>query len=284
MQTVENDVRTDGIIKVIPGERFTPYTLAKKLGARAVLESSSFTKGRERYSILLAKEAFQLSQEADGVFLESDHGRTRLPDRGADVLDHLVYFANQHPALHQDLPIPAGGIGYLSWEFARRCDRFRINEKSDPLGVPEALFLFGHVFVVFDHYTDNLYLIGINYREHEIDLAREIAEVQRKLRDLDFNYLADDADTYRSERLDLESDREAFLAGVARIKQEIVAGNLLQCVLSRRETVRASIPPLEAYRRLRSANPSPYLFFLDFGRFQLLGSSPEQGRGRCARG
>lgn len=276
MQTVENDVRTDGVIKVVPGERFTPYTLAKKLGAKAVLESSSFTRGRERYSILLVKEAFKLSQEADGVFLESDRGRTKLPDRGeADILDRLVYFANQHPALHQDLPVPAGGIGYLSWEFARRCDRFGMSEKPDPLGVPEALFLFGHVFIVFDHYTDNLYLIGINYREHEIDLSHEIAEVQRKLRDLDFNYLAEGTESYRAERFDRESGRESFLAGVARIKQEIVAGNLLQCVLSRRETVKTPMPPLEAYRRLRSENPSPYLFYFDFGRFQLLGSSPE---------
>jgi anthranilate synthase component 1 len=62
---------------------------------------------------------------------------------------------------------------------------------------------------------------------------------------------------------------------VRRLKEEITAGNLLQGVLSRRLAVRTSLPALEAYRSLRSLNPSPYLFYLDFDRFQLFGASPE---------
>ena len=59
-----------GIIKVVAGERFTPLTLARKLGAQVILESSSFQKGRERYSILMVKEAFRVVQRDDTIFLK----------------------------------------------------------------------------------------------------------------------------------------------------------------------------------------------------------------------
>jgi hypothetical protein len=63
------DKRRDGVIKVIPGERYTPFSLAEILGAQVILESSSYKKGRERYSLLMIKEAFRLTQEADAVYL-----------------------------------------------------------------------------------------------------------------------------------------------------------------------------------------------------------------------
>ena len=190
-------VRSDGLIKVISGERFTPFALAKKLDAKVILESSSFKKGRERYSLLLVKEAFQLHQLPQRVLLypagttstafSMEAGRT-VPE--SDILEAAVRLASEHPALHQDVPFPAGGVGYLSYEFARRCDAIEFRSKPDEIGVPEALFLFGHIFVVFDHYTDIIYIIGLNYHGFEIDLEREVENTEARINDLDFNYLA----------------------------------------------------------------------------------------------
>jgi anthranilate synthase component 1 len=61
--------RTDLVMKSLSGERFTPFSLANKLGASAILESASFTHGKDRYSILLVKEAFRIVQEPDRVVL-----------------------------------------------------------------------------------------------------------------------------------------------------------------------------------------------------------------------
>ena len=271
----ERAVRNDGVIRIVPGERFTPYSLARKLGAQVVLESSSFVKGRERYSILMVREAFRVHQTGEEIFLTCDGKSSRIKSRARDILDVLAYFAGQHPALHQDLPFPAGGMGFLSYEFAAKCDRFRFRDRPDPLGMEDAVFLFGHVFIVFDHYTDLLYLIGMNYREHEIDLERAVAETESRIGDLDFNYLSSQESSYPATVERTDGEREAFLAGVRTVKDEIVKGNLLQGVLSRRLSVRTEIPALEAYRRLRSSNPSPYLFYLDFGAYQLFGASPE---------
>jgi len=267
--------RKDTIVKILPGDRFTPFGLARKLSARAILESSSFQRGRERYSVILVREAFRVEQRGSDVIVVSDAGEKPAAGDPADILDALVALADQHGQLHQDFPFPAGGIGFLSFEFARFCDVSTFRSKSDPLGLPDASFLFGHVFVIFDHYTDLLYVIGINYDEHQIDLEEAVAAVESRLEDMDFTYLTADSQEYPASYVNSTDDRPYYTAAVNRIREEIIAGNLLQAVPSRRVEVRTSIPAIEAYRRLRTTNPSPYLFYLDFGPYQLLGASPE---------
>lgn len=271
----KSTVRKDSIVKIIPGERFTPFGLAKKLNVRAILESSSFQKGRERYSLLMVREAFRLEQRDEQISLHADGKAFRIGSKANDILDVLLYFANQHAPLHQDFPFPAGGIGFLSYEFARYCDAVRFTEHSDALGLPDAAFLFGHIFLVFDHYTDLLYLIGLNYREHEIDLAREVARTEEQINDLNFNYLQPDENSYPSGGVEDLGSRDWYTEGVEKIRDHIVQGDILQAVLSRRLIIDSDLPAIEAYRRLRTANPSPYLFLLDFGDYQLFGSSPE---------
>lgn len=274
-QRTHNTHRTDGIIKILPGERFTPYALAKKLQAAVILESSSYQAGRERYSILMVEEAFRVIQRGEQIIMEADGKRFRIKTRGRDILDVLRYFADQHTPPQQDFPFPSGGVGYLSYEFAARCDTIRFGAKTDPLGLPDAAFIFGHVFLVFDHYTDLLYVIGLNYAEHQVDLPVVVSAVERRITDLNFNYLQDEGAEYPATIVDADADRAPFLAGVESVKREVIAGNLLQGVLSRRLRVKTEMPALEAYRRLRTANPSPYLFYVDFGTYQVFGSSPE---------
>ncbi|AFG38581.1 anthranilate synthase component I [Spirochaeta africana] len=267
--------RQDGIVKIMPGERFTPFGLAKKLSARAMLESSSYQRGRERYSVLMVDEAFRVEQRGSKVLFRCGDQVSRIRSSARDILGVLRYFADQHTPLHQDFPYPAGGVGYLSYEFARMCDSVQFRKKRDPLDLPDASFLFGHVFVIFDHYTDLLYLIGLNYAEHEVDLPSAVAKVEARINDLNFTYLQQDERSYTAEVVNPGADREDYLAGVRQVRQEIIRGNLLQGVLSRRVQVKTDMDALEAYRRLRTTNPSPYLFYIDFNEYQLFGSSPE---------
>ena len=64
--------RMDLMYKCISNSRYTPYLLAKKIGASAILESASFAKGRERYSILMTEEAFKIKETDDGIFFVID--------------------------------------------------------------------------------------------------------------------------------------------------------------------------------------------------------------------
>jgi anthranilate synthase component 1 len=265
------------VIKVISGERYTPYGLALKLGATGILESASSKKGRDRYSLLLIREAFRVSQEGAAVFLHKDGKKFRIKAGHRDILDVLTYFARQHADPGQDFPFPAGGIGFLSFEFCRFCDTIRLNQdKPDPLELPDALFLFGHIFLIYDHYTDLIYLVGLNYKEASIDLEETLAALETRIGDGDWSALDAVGSDYSAEVLPQDYDPDTtYKANVEAMRKEVIAGNLLQGVPSRRMLVKTAMPAIEAYRRLRSSNPSPYMFYLDFGTFQLFGASPE---------
>ncbi len=268
--------------KTISAERFTPVTLARKLDARVLLESASFMKGRERYSILLVREAFCVRETSAGVFLVRDGTQTRLPDPEHDILDVLRSFAAEHAGAAFDFPFPAGGIGFLSYEYASRFDTVRLQERPDVLGLPQAAFLFGHLFAVFDHYVDSVTLLGVNYDGYQIDLDAAIDVAMARINDMDFNFMAPSRHRGEAEVVD-DGDPPRYMAGVKEIREEIIAGNLLQGVLSRRLAVRTDLPALEAYRNLRHTNPSPYMFYLRYDGFELFGASPEV-HVRCRQG
>lgn len=266
--------RTDMVMKSLSGERFTPFSLANKLGALAILESASFTHGKDRYSILLVQEAFRIVQETDRVVLLIDDERVTTGD--SDILSTLERIAAQNPLPPEGIPLPGAGIGYLGYEFCRRCDTISMRPQDDTLGIPEAMFIVGHIYVVFDHFTDTIHLFGLNYREHVVDLEGSMGKVVRRLEDLDFSYLSSPQPAVDHRIVtDMDSSKRYFLDGVTKIKEDIVAGNLLQAVLSRRLEIESEESALAVYRRLRSTNPSPYLFLMDFGNFQLVGASPE---------
>lgn len=263
------------MIKEIHGERFTPFSLSNKLRAKILLESASFEQGRGRYSFLLIKEAFSVFQREDEIFLQMDGEELSIESQGRDILDVLLSIAEEHRDKQVHFPFPAGGIGYLAYDYALHFDDIKAQRKPDYTDIPDALFLLGHIFLIFDHYSDTITIVGINYRDHWIDLKSAIRETEEKINDLDLRYLAPVDRQYPSAVLLRGNEQEEFIEGVRRMRREIIKGNLLQGVLSRRLYVRSEVPALEAYRRLRSLNPSPYMFYLDAGEFQLFGSSPE---------
>jgi len=262
-------------LKRVPGDKFTPCALAIKLEAKCLLESSSLSGGHSRYSILLVDEAFRIVQEGDVCYRQSDRGRERISHSGEDILHVLQKLASYHEGMDEEFPVPAGGIGFLSFEFAARCDDIPFPDREDALGLPLAEFLFGHVLLIFDHYTDGITLLGLNYPDFETDLEAAVNGVEKKIFDFNFNYLTEQNRTSRGTLLpDPESEKE-YMHMVEALKEEIVKGNLLQAVPSRRLTVHTEQTAMDAYRSLRSGNPSPYQFYLDFGEYQLLGASPE---------
>jgi len=262
-------------ITTLNGENFTPYSLFCKLKGIALLESASFGRGKGRYSIILLKEAFSAFQKDEKIFIKRDGLRYHVKSKIKDILDVSLYFSKQHKHYNYLFPFPIGGIGYLSYEYVRHFDDINLCKKKDSLGIPDAYLIFGHTFLIFDHYNDTILLVVVNYNEYKIDLQKEANKVQKEMHDLNFNYLNAETTEYTAIPLNLNSEHDMFIAGVKRIKREIIKGNLLQGVLSRRLIVHTDIPAIEVYRRLRSLNPSPYMFYIDFKDFQLFGSSPE---------
>lgn len=286
--------RTDSIYKCISNSRYTPYLLAKKIGAKAILESASFAKGRERYSILMTEEAFKIRQDDDGIFfiingkeeafntqlLEGEKSLDALGrEKPYDILDALLYVAKQNKGPEgklADLPLPASGLGYLSYEFAKHCDNIRFFEQKDELNIPESLFVTGHIYIVFDHYTEEIHIFALNYNEHQIDLNAAMEKLLRQMNNMDFSYLEEENQQFEYKMItNLEESKSQYIQKVNALKKHIIAGDLIQAVPSRRVQIECKAEALAVYGKLRKVNPSPYLFYIDFEDFQFTGASPE---------
>lgn len=265
------------LFEVLSSDRFTPFSLAKKFGAKAILESANFSSGKDRYSMIMLDEAFRVIQDDNGIAFIINGERRPVYAMKGDILDVLEEIAAENPSEEGfDLPLPAAGMGYLSYEFAAKCDTIHFQKQEDQLNIPESAFVIGHTFIIFDHFCEKMYICAQNYKEHEINLKDAIENIKKRLSDLDFSYLAEPTTNYKATVLtDEEQSKKEYCEKVEALKKHIYSGNIIQAVPSRRIQIKSEVPALEIYRRLRSVNPSPYMFFLDFGDFQLTGASPE---------
>ncbi|MBN2653387.1 MAG: chorismate-binding protein [Spirochaetales bacterium] len=261
-------------VKSIRVEKYTPIGLFQKLGAKAILESASFEKGKSRYSLMLVDEAFRVVQRGDELVKVQGSGWERIEGRG-DILDYCEAISAGFD--HMDFPFPAGGIGFLSYEFANLCDSVGLDDRKKSDGIGDGVFLFGNAYLVFDHYTDTLHIVGVDYSSTASGMKKVQSLVDllvERVNDFDFNYLIEKKSNFPATVVE-DVAMEDFVKKVEAVKGEIICGNLLQAVVSRKLKVKTELSAFEAYKNLRVANPSPYMFFIDFGEFQLFGSSPE---------
>jgi len=172
-----------------------------------------------------------------------------------------------------------GGVGYLGYETVRRFERLP-SPASDPLALPESVFMFVDSLIIFDHVTHKIKVLSHARPDGNLNNAYQAAI--RKIDDL-VNRLEQPLEQQpptleapiEPAQISSNFTREEFEASVEKARQYITAGEAIQVVLSQRLSRRTTAHPLNIYRALRSINPSPYMFFLDFKDFQLIGSSPE---------
>jgi anthranilate synthase component 1 len=178
-----------------------------------------------------------------------------------------------------------GAVGYLAYEAAARFEPAVPIPTRDPLGLPEAVFMFSDTLLVFDHARHTaLLLTWTDPAACDGDVERAQAEAKERLDEMERRLrraTPSNAPRMRSRRpaapvapSALES-RAAYGAAVERIKEHVRAGDCFQVVPSRRVARPLSAPPFEVYRALRSINPSPYMFYLALDDFAIAGASPE---------
>ncbi len=180
-----------------------------------------------------------------------------------------------------DLPRFCGGaVGYLGYEVASRFEKLP-SPTTDPLGLPEALFMFVDTMLVFDHVTHKIKVLSHvdlngdidNEYQKAVDKIEALAD--RLSQPLQPDHYVKSPIPHKNNALSSNFSKEEFEAGVDKIKRYITAGEAIQVVLSQRLAQPIDVAPFEIYRALRSLNPSPYMFFLDFNDFHIIGASPE---------
>jgi anthranilate synthase component 1 len=181
-----------------------------------------------------------------------------------------------------DLPRFCGGaVGYLSYETATRFEKLP-SPASDSLGLPESLFMFVDTMLVFDHVTHKIKVLSHVHLDGDIEQAYQSAVdkidnlIDRLSRTLEPSQNKKAPNSSKtSYSLSSNFSKDEFEASVQKIKQYITSGEAIQVVLSQRLAQPTSATPFEIYRALRTLNPSPYMFFLNFTDFCIIGASPE---------
>jgi len=185
--------------------------------------------------------------------------------RGDDVLPELRAALADAPAFEPGAPFPGGLVGFTGYDVVRRFERR--GEGPPPPDGPLAAYLAPRSVLVFDHVTRRAGVLHAGPDDEARALRREV--VAR---------LAGPVPPIAAGRASAPVpglDRDAFVQRVARTKAHIVKGDVFQLVLSTAFHGETDLPPFEIYRALRQLNPSPYLFFVDVGGTQVIGSSPE---------
>ena len=268
---------------------YTPLAIYLKLAGGPysyLLESVVGGERFGRYSFvgLACSERIELREGVVRRLLRDARGNDVTLERlaNADPFEYLRGYLGRERVAPAPAQLRFGGglVGYFGYETVRHVERSAMKGgKPDPLGTPDLLLLVSDELAVIDNVLGKLYLVV--YADPRDPAA--LGAARDRLDRLSKRLAAPIA-----EELSLESPREKpearlectfteaeFLAAVNRCKEYIFAGDCMQVQISQRTSRDFRSPPLALYRALRSLNPSPYMFYFDFGDHHVVGASPE---------
>jgi anthranilate synthase component 1 len=181
-------------------------------------------------------------------------------------------------------PFTGGAVGFFGYDLVRTVEPLA-QPNVDTLGLPDMALMMSDVLVIFDHLKHTVTILANADLDAEPDIERAYATaaetitevrarlagpVPREQRGVDETQRRREMPSFQS-----NMERTEFEGMVARIVQYIYAGDAFQVVPSQRWSAEVTVQPFSIYRGLRAVNPSPYMYYLDFGDFQVVGASPE---------
>ncbi|MEM6740987.1 MAG: anthranilate synthase component I [Pseudomonadota bacterium] len=267
----------------------TPVSLMLKLSeARAdafVLESVTGGEIRGRYSIIGMKPDLVWRCNGQTAYLnrEARYDSTAFQPEAAGPLESLrALLAESRIDLPAGLPPAAAGLfGYLGYDMVRLVERLP-DVNPDPLSLPDAVLLRPSVVAVLDGVKGEVIIVapafvvaGLSAKAAYAQAAERVADA---VRDVEGAMPGEGRALGEAAPLGepiSNFTKPAYLAAVDRAKAYIQAGDIFQVVPSQRWASRFALPPFALYRSLRRTNPSPFMFFFNFGGFQVIGASPE---------
>jgi anthranilate synthase component I len=176
-------------------------------------------------------------------------------------------------------PFAGGAVGFFGFDCVRAVERLP-EPNPDVLGLPDMALMLSDVVVAFDHLKHTVTILANAYLDDHQDVETAHARAVEAIRDTRARLAGPlpQATPHAPEdppQFESNLSREEFEAMVARIVEYIRAGDGYQVVPSQRWSAPATVEPFSIYRGLRAVNPSPYMYFLDFEDFQIVGASPE---------
>jgi anthranilate synthase component I len=270
------------------GDLETPVSAMLKLSANRanyfLLESVEGAAVRGRYSIIGIEPDLIFRVFGDKAEINKDPANQ--PDRfepmaeaSLEALRRVIGESRIH--LPAELPpMSAGVFGFLGYDMVRQMEELG-QPLPDPLGFPDAILIRPTTIIIFDAVKDEITIVspvrpgeGVTAKQAHGRAVDRLAGVVEAL-DTPLDKSAAPVDIDPDVTISSNTPPERYLDMVAKAKDYITAGDIFQVVLSQRFEAPFTLPPFALYRALRRVNPSPFLYFLDFGGFSVVGSSPE---------
>ena len=266
----------------------TPVSLMMKLTNEEensfILESVTGGEIRGRYSIIGMRpdKIWKCLGNENYIKIVNDDGSGVFEKQDEDPLTGLrKLLSDSYIDIPKNLPQSSAGIfGYLGYDTIRLVENLP-NLNPDPIGLPDGVFLRPSLVAVLDGAKGEVILVAPAWH-HDGSDAKKSYENASKL----INSAIRKLEKELAETRDLGSPKNInppvsnfskadYLKAVAKAKEYISAGDIFQVVPSQRWSQDFNLPPFSLYRSLRRTNPSPFMFFFNFGDFQIIGASPE---------
>ena len=253
--------------KILPADTLTPILAYMRVQGdhKVILESIPRETENARFSIVAYNPVFEVTYQ-DGILYENGKVLEQ------DPFDYLHQVTVK--GLTSDLPFAGGAIGFAGYDMIGVYEEIG-SIPQDTIGTPDMHFFIYESYLIFDHKKEKVYVVEDNiYSGRSNDAVRQsLGQVVTDLQTQATNEFT--PQTLQALHFTNHIEKEVFMEMVAKAKKLIREGDMFQCVLSQRFSADFEGDPLDYYRNLRVTNPSNYLYFYDFGDYQIIGASPE---------
>ena len=272
----------------------TPASIFIKAGGLEkesfLLESIEGAKSMARFSFIGIGYNSRI-HFSDGIFVLESKNKKRLKRKTVSPLHELKTILGQyHSCKTPELDHFIGGaVGYLGYDLVKYFDEIRLPSASS--GLPEMVMFLTDLIIVFDHMLNRMKIISTIKTDGGTTAEKAYQKSLEKIEKIE-NRIFSSAAAYRNdfrsrgfdssgvqamEKMKISSNftEDKFIKSVERAKEYIVNGDAFQIVLSQRFSIKYDSNPFNIYRVLRTVKPSPYMYYLNCGKFKIVGSSPE---------
>lgn len=259
--------------KQILADTITPvsvyFKIRDKFPNSLLLESSDYHGNDNSFSYICCNPIASIKIENETIFKNFPDGTTETisVDKNIDIPQVIQEFSGQFKSEKNDFKFINNGLfGYISYDAVRYFEKISIAKKDEETTIPDVYYAVYQNIIAINHFKNEAYIFC-----HSVDGKNNISEIEQLLQSRNIASYKFTRDGEGSSNL---TDEE-FKHNVALAKKHCHRGDVFQLVLSRRFTQGFKGDEFNVYRALRSINPSPYLFFFDYGDFKIFGSSPE---------
>ncbi len=259
--------------KQILSDTITPVSIYLKLRDKfpnsLLLESSDYHANDNSFSYICCNPIATIQVANETIYKTFPDNSTESVSisKQTNVALEIENFASQFQSDNQNFKFITNGLfGYINYDAVRYFEKTEITKKPNSYDIPDIHYSIYQNIIAINHFKNEAHIFC-----HSIDEKNNIDEIVQLLQSKNFASY-----TFKKEGLKTSNcTDEEFSKNVTLGKQHCKRGNVFQIVFSRRFSQKFKGDEFNVYRALRSINPSPYLFYFDYGNFKLFGSSPE---------